>query len=38
LADLKKDLEIIKKLDLKHLSYYALDYKKNSKIENKKEN
>ena len=35
--DLQKDLEIIKKLKLQHISYYALDYKKNSKIEWKKE-
>lgn len=35
--DLKKDLEMVKKLDLKHISYYALDYKKNSKIQSKKE-
>lgn len=33
LEDLKKDLEIVKKLDIEHLSFYALDYKPNSKIE-----
>lgn len=36
--DLIKDLEMIKKLNLKHISYYALDYKKKSKIEKKKDN
>ena len=31
--DLLKDLEIINQLSVEHISYYALDYKPNSKIE-----
>jgi len=33
LEDLKKDLKDIEKLKITHLSFYALDYKPNSKIE-----
>lgn len=37
LQDVKNDLKIIKELNLNHISWYALDYKKDSKIENKKD-